>query len=179
MTAKERNAYDKGLVAVLKSFHADLDAAVLDAYGWNDNPSDEQLLERLVALNSERRAEEAAGHTRWLRPDFQAPPATISLPFKGRAGEGMGSETALEEPHPPSNSPLEGGRVTARPASLPEQIAALANALNTSPQSETDLATRFTGKGKWKTRLPELLATLATLATLGRARQLEDGRWLG
>jgi hypothetical protein len=43
-------------------------------------------------------------------------------------------------------------------------------------RSEADLAGRFTGKGKWKTRLPELLATLATL---GRARQLEDGRWLG
>ncbi len=32
------------------------------------------------------------------------------------------------------------------------------------------------GKGKWKLRLPKLLATLATL---GRARQLEDGRWMG
>ncbi len=31
-------------------------------------------------------------------------------------------------------------------------------------------------KGKWKARLPELLATLATL---GRARRLEDGRWMG
>jgi hypothetical protein len=65
---------------------------------------------------------------------------------------------------------------TAWPSSLPAQIAALAAALNTTPQAEFDLATRFTGKGKWKARLPELLATLATL---GRARQLEDGRWIG
>ncbi|MHB1357978.1 MAG: hypothetical protein ACYCWC_00165 [Rhodocyclaceae bacterium] len=55
-------------------------------------------------------------------------------------------------------------------------MAALAAALSTQPQSESALATRFAGKGKWKTRLPELLATLATL---GRARQLDDGRWLG
>jgi hypothetical protein len=49
LTAKERNAYDKGLVAVLASFHANLDAAVLDAYGWNDNPGDEQLHGRWMA----------------------------------------------------------------------------------------------------------------------------------
>lgn len=72
-TAKEQAIYEKGLVAVLASFHADLDAAVLDAYGWTDAPADEQLLERLVALNTERRAEEAQGHIRWLRSAFQAP----------------------------------------------------------------------------------------------------------
>jgi hypothetical protein len=55
-------------------------------------------------------------------------------------------------------------------------MAALANALSQSPQTEQQLAARFAGKGKWKTRLPELLATLATL---GRARCLDDGRWLG
>ena len=55
-------------------------------------------------------------------------------------------------------------------------MAALAATLSTQPQSETEIAARFTGKGKWKLRLPELLATLATL---GRARQLDDGRWIG
>ncbi len=34
---------------------------------------DEIILERLVALNAERAAEEAAGHVRWLRPDYQIP----------------------------------------------------------------------------------------------------------
>ena len=34
---------------------------------------DEIILERLVALNAERAAEEAAGHVRWLRPDDQIP----------------------------------------------------------------------------------------------------------
>jgi hypothetical protein len=62
------------------------------------------------------------------------------------------------------------------PSNLPDQMAALAAALDGTPQSETDLAARFAGKGRWKTRLPELLATLATL---GRARKLDDGRWMG
>ncbi|MBI4756840.1 MAG: hypothetical protein HY778_15765 [Betaproteobacteria bacterium] len=55
-------------------------------------------------------------------------------------------------------------------------MAALAAVLTALPQSRDELANHFTGKGKWKSRLPELLATLATL---GRARRLEDGRWMG
>ncbi|WP_425988126.1 hypothetical protein [Brevundimonas sp. TWP2-3-2] len=38
-----------------------------------DAQLDEIILERLVALNAERAAEEAAGHVRWLRPDYQIP----------------------------------------------------------------------------------------------------------
>ena len=34
---------------------------------------DEAILERLVALNAERAAEEARGVVRWLRPEFQHP----------------------------------------------------------------------------------------------------------
>ena len=99
LTAKERVIHEHGLVSVLRQLHDDLDAAVLDAYGWsdllpllrvahgNDTPAegqtrddakrafDEAILERLVALNAERAAEEARGQIRWLRPDFQNPQA--------------------------------------------------------------------------------------------------------
>ncbi|MDP2795775.1 MAG: hypothetical protein Q8O25_17100 [Sulfurisoma sp.] len=168
LTAKERTTYDKGLVAVLKSFHDDVDAAVLDAYGWQDNPSDETILERLVALNAERTAEEVQGHIRWLRPEFQAPASTqTSMAGLGESGQrNVQPDEAPSPPAPPAPWPQ----------TLPEQIAALANALSQNPQSEAELATRFTGKTKWKSRLPELLATLATL---GRARRLDDGRWMG
>ncbi len=44
------------------------------------------------------------------------------------------------------------------------------------PLSLDDIAVRFDGKGKWKSRLPELVATLAAL---GRAREVEAGRWMG
>lgn len=40
-------------------------------------------------------------------------------------------------------------------------------ALTQTPQSQDDLAARFTGKGKWKARLPELLATLGGWKTGG------------
>lgn len=36
---------------------------------------DEAILERLVALDAERAAEEARGLVRWLRPEFQNPSA--------------------------------------------------------------------------------------------------------
>ena len=39
---------------MLDHLHVTLDHAVLDAYGWQHNLSDEQILERLLALNLER-----------------------------------------------------------------------------------------------------------------------------
>ena len=80
---KDKVIHETGLVSLLKQLHDELDGAVLEAYGWPAGLSDEELLERLVALNAERAAEEAAGHVRWLRPDFQAPkaaPTQVALP---------------------------------------------------------------------------------------------------
>ena len=85
LTAKDKLIHELGLVSVLKSLHDELDAAVLAAYGWSDlgaaladhahaearAAAVDELLQRLVALNARRAAEEAAGHVRWLRPDFQ------------------------------------------------------------------------------------------------------------
>jgi len=97
LSAKERGIHGEGLVSVLRQIHDELDAAVLEAYGWADllpelriahgldaAPSgdsrvearrrfDEAVLERLVALNAERAAEEARGLIRWLRPEYQNP----------------------------------------------------------------------------------------------------------
>ena len=39
---------------MLDHIHTVLDHAVLDAYGWPHNLSDEQILEKLLALNLER-----------------------------------------------------------------------------------------------------------------------------
>ena len=56
---------------MLRQLHDELDAAVADAYGWPADLPDEEILARLVALNAERAAEEAAGPVRWLRPEYQ------------------------------------------------------------------------------------------------------------
>ncbi|PAP78616.1 hypothetical protein BSZ37_01960 [Rubrivirga marina] len=80
LTAKERRAADDGLAHTLLDLHRRLDRAVLDAYGWGDLDAEAPtfraaVLDRLVALNAERRAEEEAGTVRYLRPAFQNPGA--------------------------------------------------------------------------------------------------------
>ncbi|MGH6823618.1 MAG: class I SAM-dependent DNA methyltransferase, partial [Methylocella sp.] len=60
-----------GLVLILKEHHEKLDALVGEAYGWPQNLSDDEILEKLVALNAERAAEEKRGLVRWLRPNYQ------------------------------------------------------------------------------------------------------------
>ena len=72
LTAKEQALDAKGLVSLLLELHCKLDAAVAQAYVWPVDLLDNEILERLVALNQERAAEEAAGTIRWLRPEYQA-----------------------------------------------------------------------------------------------------------
>ncbi len=70
---KDKQIHDHGLVSILKQLHDDLDAAVFDAYGWPQDLTDDQLLEKLVALNHQRAEEEKRGIVKYLRPEFQKP----------------------------------------------------------------------------------------------------------
>ena len=175
LTPKEKTIHEQGLVSVLKTLHDELDAAVLDAYGWSDltaslvdpvtrEAAAETLLVRLVALNAERAAEEAKGHIRWLRPEYQHPagtPQQAGLPEAGTDSSEV-DEAALVPAAAVARQPW--------PATLPEQVAAVARVLAdaTAPLSEPDLAARFTGKGPWKKRLPQIIDTLEAL---GRVRR--------
>jgi hypothetical protein len=73
LTDADRKVYDDGLAGTLKQLHDEIDAAVLDAYGWPQDLSDEEIVAKVLALNLERAAEEAKGRVRWLRPAFQDP----------------------------------------------------------------------------------------------------------
>jgi len=88
----------------LRQIHDDLDAAVFAAYGWPTDLTDEQILERLVALNAERAAEEARGLVRWLRPEFQAPQA---------AAGGRQAELDLVDDEPVETKPKKGAKQAA------------------------------------------------------------------
>jgi hypothetical protein len=73
LTDAERDAHDAGQVSILRHLHDRLDEAVASAYGWPADLSDVDIVVRVVALNAQRRAEEAEGVVRWLRPEFQVP----------------------------------------------------------------------------------------------------------
>ena len=170
LTAKDKTIHETGLVAVLRQLHDELDTAVLAAYGWSDlaPTATDALLDRLVALNAERSREEATGHIRWLRPDFQNPNPTVN-----RKNEpNLKSPTAAQA----DTTPAKPTEKRPWPPSLPEQVAAIAQVLAESPLalSEPEIASRFTGKGPRKKRLPQLLETLVAL---GRARMSDDGRY--
>ena len=81
----------------------------------------------------------------------------------------------------PNPSPARGegsSATTPWPSTLPDQLAAVARILadTNAAQTEAQLAANFTGKGRWKSRLPDILKALEAL---GRARRVEDGRWMG
>jgi hypothetical protein len=73
LTAAESGASEQGDVARLAELHAEVDAATLDAYGWNPGLTDTDLVAKLAALNAARAAEERAGHVRWVRGGYQCP----------------------------------------------------------------------------------------------------------
>ena len=62
------------------------------------------------------------------------------------------------------------------PKGAVEQVRAVADVLaaSSAPMTEDEIAARFSARGPWKKRLPQLLAMLVTL---GRAEELADGRY--
>jgi hypothetical protein len=173
LNAKDKAIHDLGIVSVLKQLHDDLDAAVLEAYGWNDlasatPPSDilarggpdaealEQIiLTRLVALNHERAAEEKRGLIRWLRPDFQAPGAATAP----AAEQTEITLPADEEPIPTIAAAL------AWPEAMAEQVVAVRKLLPSIGQDPDSIAACFGRKNKKRT--DQITGILATLKALG------------
>ncbi|MCH7976340.1 MAG: hypothetical protein IIC18_07280 [Bacteroidetes bacterium] len=155
--------YEQGLVGVLRDIHDKLDAAVAEAYGWPADLPDQEILERLVALNAERAAEEAQGHVRWLRPEYQAPDA-----------EGTQIDLAVEKP----KATKARRAAIPWPDALPAQMQAVQRLLieSDTPLEAATAARSFKGRTS-KKRREAIDEILETLAGLGLARKTEDGRY--
>jgi len=115
LTAKEKTVHDDGLVSVLKKIHDDLDAAVFAAYGWPATLTDDEILERLVALNHERAAEEKRGLVRWLRPEFQAK-AGGDVQLTIDAGDHESEAADADDSDVAASKPKHGGKRAAKKA---------------------------------------------------------------
>ncbi len=185
LTAKEKTIHDDGLVSVLKKIHDDLDAAVFDAYGWPATLSDDEILERLVALNHERAAEEKRGLIRWLRPEFQ-----------NKDGAGMVQQTidpADDDETDGSDEPAaekpKRGRLAAKKSAgsgsispkvakqaWPKDLAEQTRAVRAALTAAGGIATAADVAGQFKhAKTPRVEEILDTLAALGHARRADDG----
>lgn len=168
LSAKEKVIHEQGLVSVLKQIHDELDEAVFDAYGWPRDLSDEEILERLVALNAERAEEERRGLVRWLRPDFQNPSGKKEAT---QVSFDTGEEETAEEA--PKTAP-------AWPKKLPEQVAAVRDLL--SRNAKSGFSAREVGKAFKGAKAKDVEMVLESLAALGIAVSYEkagERRWMG
>lgn len=123
---------------------------------------------RVVALNAERAPEEAKGHIRYLRPEYQ-----------GRARPpGAPQQPLALTPAPSSKLPSPRSRPAklAWPKTLAERTKALDTALatETQPLTTEEITKRFS-----HAKEEDVQEILETLAALGCLRRGEDGKaWI-
>ena len=166
LTPAEHDIYDFAQVRILKEIHDQIDEAVFEAYGWPSDLSEDEILERLVALNHERAAEEARGHVRWLRPEFQNPDG-VQAETKAQQGE----IDLAAAPAAPKGAPK-------LPSDDAEQARALRALLVSAeaPITAPELAARFGGKNT-KAKIGKVEKMLSILAAVGQAETTPDGRY--
>lgn len=182
LTEKDMTINERGLVSVLRQLHDELDNAVFDAYGWGDlgkqlvgrpgattpwpdKPdelarAEEELLQRLVDLNTQRAAEEQVGLIRWLRPEYQNPEGTASTQVETNLDTRITSDAEKSK--------------LAWPKHLSDQVQALRVALDSQQGSRTAQQIARTFKRAQTKRVSEILETLLAM---GHARKDENHRY--
>jgi hypothetical protein len=117
----------------------------------------------VVALNTQRTAEERGGKVRWLRPDFQNPAGTSQGAFAEAEGAAAASPAALKREKLPW------------PAGLADQVKAVRAALAAYAGAATaeQLAKTFS-----RAKVDRVTELLETLASLGQVREVEAGRFI-
>ncbi len=157
----ERTIHEQGLVGVLKELHDELDAAVADAYGWDAGLPEETILQRLVDLNAERRAEEEEGHVRYLRPAYQAP-------------ETVDTQAELE-----LDIQVGGDGAPAEPLDWPSGLTPRAKAVRAvMTHAEEPLTVEQVAQHFHRARRSDVRELLETLAALGHVEATEDGAYV-
>ena len=190
LTEAERADHERARTPLLAELHDAIDRAVLAAYGWDDlapvlvgrpggtvpsaakgpaqEAAEDELLSRPVALNRERAEEEARGHVRWLRPDYQAPRLRHRVPHPG--AEQIEAEMAVAVPTDATPWPSE-------PRAQFGAVRALLDAAAELLASEA-VARSFKGRlsPQRRARVEEVLAIMADLG-IARAGE-RDGATL-
>ncbi|MCP4678313.1 MAG: class I SAM-dependent DNA methyltransferase [Deltaproteobacteria bacterium] len=174
LTKKEKAIHEQGLVSVLKKIHDDLDVAVADAYGWPHDLADEEILERLVALNFDRAEEEKRGTIRWLRPDYQR--GVVKLPKGVTEVQEQTEIAATKTPERPSVAP-PAAKKQPWPKTLPERISAIRDLIQSGGAAWTaETVARSFKYGQTKSVEP-VLESLAAVGVLVGYDGPEGRRW--
>ncbi|MFD2569968.1 class I SAM-dependent DNA methyltransferase [Spirosoma soli] len=162
LNPKEQTINQQGLASVVLSLHQQIDAAVADAYGWPHDLPESEILTRLVRLNHERAAEEAAGHIRYLRPEYQAP-------GQQQLGINLPSTAAVT-----ANTPVTEASKQEWPKELAQQMQAVRDAVQQAgvPLSAKQVAAFFQ-----RTKPEKVQPLLDTLAALALVRQTPEGAY--
>jgi hypothetical protein len=168
LTDKDRVIHQHGLVSILKKIHDDLDAAVFEAYGWPPDLTDEQILEKLVALNAERAKEEEKGLVRWLRPDFQNP--------TGKKPETQAPLPTGDDDEGPQSAPAPAV-VKPWPKKIAEQIAAVRDRVAFPGKLFTVESVASAFKGAKKKDIEGFLDGFAALGVLTAFEGPSGKRW--
>ena len=123
--------------------------------------TDAEILERLVALNAERAAEEKRGIIHWLRPEYQAKgQAKITLPVDLPFSFGKPAKKSKAKPAAPKGK-------TAWPKKMAERVQVVEAALHRhGTATPAELAEQFK-----RAKPADVAEILETLVTMGRARQ--------
>lgn len=181
LNAKEKTIHDQGLVTILQQLHDDLDAAVLEAYGWSDllklpsstdfsisesqrfSISEAELLSRLVALNHQRAAEEKQGHIRWLRPEYQNPKAGESIQ---PTLSGTETETTPKNKKPKAQDTKPAATLVWS-ETLTGQVAQVRQLLSTNPTATAETLSQHFGRKNQK-RTDQIASIIEMLKGLGQ-----------
>lgn len=157
LTQSEASIRDRGLVLILDELHDEIDGAVAAAYGWPADLSEEEVLARLVALNRQRRREEARGTVRWLRPDYQRP----RFGDAGRGGEQIEAAEIVAVLGPEPGKPVF-------PSEPVERVAAVLLALagTHAPLDATAIAGSFRQGRRVERAVRDILVSLARVGEI-------------
>jgi hypothetical protein len=153
----------RGRVDILIELHERIDAAVIEAYGWPTAIDDAGIVERLVALNVERRVEERSGKVRWLRPDYQI----------ARAGLTALTTVRPDQEQIEATLPAAAARKPSFPRDAIGQTAAVLAALRGGVPATAEAIARRHAQGRKVER--RVLATLEALERLGHVANAGGG----
>ncbi len=160
LNAPGRTIHEQGLVGVIKELHDELDAVVADAYGWDAGRPDETILQNLVDLNAERRAEEEEGHVRYLRPEYQAP------------------ETVETQAEMDLDVTVGGDGAPAEPLDWPSGLTPRAKAVRAvMTHADAPLTVEQVAQHFYNARRADVRELLETLAALGHVEGTDDGAY--